>query len=55
VGGLGIVGFKDGAAVDQDLPDRRVQYGGEGFPAGILAREGRCVRLLGFDPVVFLA
>jgi len=36
VGGFGIVGLKDGAAVDQDLPDGRVQHGGERLPAAVL-------------------
>ena len=57
MGGFWIVGFKDSAAVDQDLSDPSVQYGGKRLrlPGAVLAGDARWARLLGFGAVVLLA
>ena|SRR5215467_11949108 len=55
VGGFGIVALKDGAAVDQDLLDGRVQLGGKRLPGAVLVGDARWASRLGFGAVVFLA
>src|SRR5215471_14424987 len=55
VGSFGIVAFKDGEAVDQDLPDGRVQHRRERLSGAVFAGDARWARLLGFGAVVLLA
>src|SRR5262249_23262455 len=54
VGGFGIVALKDGAAVDQDLPDGRTQHRRQHLSGAVLAGDARRARLLGFGAVVLL-
>src|SRR6516164_10385275 len=55
VGGFRIVALKDGAAVDEDLLDGRVQHGGKRLPSAVLAGDARWASLLRFGAGVLLA